>query len=134
MFKVPNQFRLKNHPFLGSDDSFRNNGFFIFGCKGYQVKCQASDGLGWEHVSVTIDRKRTPPWEVMCYVKSLFWDEEDTVLQYHPPKSDYVNFHPYCLHLWRPTEMEIPVPAPLLVGPKGWGWSEKGAKIEETKG
>lgn len=30
--------------------------------------------------------------------------------QLHPAKSEYVNIHPYCLHLWRPLEREIPMP------------------------
>lgn len=59
-----------------------------------------SFGGGWEHVSVSY-RKRTPTWAEMCKVKDMFWNEDETVVQYHPKKSDYVNIHPYCLHLWR---------------------------------
>jgi hypothetical protein len=55
---------------------------------------------GWEHVSVSL-RDRTPTWTEMCLIKDLFWDPEDCVLQFHPPKSQYVNCHPHCLHLWR---------------------------------
>lgn len=117
MFHVPNQHRIRTHPRLGSDDSAGNNGCFIFWFKGYEVSCQASDGLGWEHVSVSINRKRTPSWEIMAQVKDLFWDQEDTVIQFHPPRSQYVNFHPFCLHLWRPIGVEIPLPDPRLVGP-----------------
>jgi hypothetical protein len=116
MFKVPNKHRLRDHPLLGSTDSAGNNGCFIFHYKGYEIKCIASDGAGWEHVSVTIDRKRTPSWEIMCHVKDIFWDEEDCAFQYHPPKSQYVNCHPYCLHLWRPINVEITIPDRILVG------------------
>ncbi len=52
MFHVPNQYRIKNHPLLGSEDGNGNNEWH-----GLEVKCQASDGLGWEHVSVSINRK-----------------------------------------------------------------------------
>ena len=76
----------------------------------------ASDGLGWEHVSVSL-RDRCPTWEEMCWVKDLFWDEEEVVIQYHPTKSQQVNFHPYCLHLWKPTSQRLPMPDPELVGP-----------------
>ena len=41
--------------------------------------------------------------------------EDETVVQYHPPKSDYVNNHPYCLHLWRPHSQEIPRPPKIFV-------------------
>jgi hypothetical protein len=37
----------------------------------------------------------------MCFVKGLFWDDEDVAIQFHPAKSEYVNFHPFALHLWR---------------------------------
>lgn len=118
MFHVPNRYRYRNHPTVPSENTDGNNGFFIFPFSGYKAYCQASDGAGWEHVSVSIDRPRTPTWEVMCKVKDLFWDEEDCVIQYHPPKSAYVNYYPYCLHLWRSTKFEIVVPDPLLVGPR----------------
>lgn len=51
----------------------------------------------------------------MCYIKSLFWDDEEVVIQYHPKKSEYVNLHPYCLHLWKPIGIEIPTPPKEMV-------------------
>src|SRR5580765_948730 len=95
--------------------------FFIMGPSGRQLKI-ISSGIdyeyGWEHVSVSIEG-RTPNWEEMCWVKNLFWDEDECVVQYHPAKKHYVNHHPFCLHLWRPIAGELPVPPPILVGPKG---------------
>lgn len=64
---------------------------------------------GWEHVSVSL-RDRCPTWEEMCLVKDLFWDAEDAVIQVHPPKSEYCNFHKYCLHLWRNPSVPFPRP------------------------
>ena len=54
----------------------------------------------------------------MCEIKDLFWDAEDCVIQYHPPKSDYVNNHSHVLHMWRPTEGEIQRPPSIMVGIK----------------
>lgn len=71
----------------------------------------------WEHVSVST-RDRTPTWEEMSFVKDLFWTEEECVVQFHPPKSEYVNHHPHCLHLWRPLGENIQTPPSILVGPK----------------
>lgn len=84
------------------------------------VRIIASDGDGWEHVSISLNF-RDPTWDEMCYFKSLFWDEEDFVVQMHPPKSDYVNNHPYCLHLWRKagTNDFCERPPSLLVGIRG---------------
>ena len=73
----------------------------------------------WEHVSVSLSTS-TPSWEEMCWVKDLFWYEEETVVQFHPAKQNYVNCHPHCLHLWRPTRRKdrLPLPPSILVGPK----------------
>ena len=121
MFHVPEQFRLTDagNP-LASDSSYGNNGCFTFYArrKDSVIRVIASDGMGWEHVSVSRP-DRCPSWEDMCLVKSLFWDEEDCVIQYHPPKSQYVNNHPYCLHLWRPVGIELPMPPSMMVGIKG---------------
>lgn len=68
----------------------------------------------WEHVSVST-KSRCPTWQEMCFIKSLFWSDEDCVLQYHPPKSEYVNVHSYCLHLWRPKRASIPTPPIWMV-------------------
>jgi hypothetical protein len=86
----------------------------------FQIFCIASDGEGWQHVSVSlVGMKATPPkWDVMCLVKDLFWEAEDSVIQIHPKVSEYVNFHPGCLHLWRCTDgREQPLPPSILVGP-----------------
>ena len=56
---------------------------------------------GWEHVSIELYAHRLPTWEEMCFVKDLFWDEEEEVVQMHPRKSEYVNLTD-ALHLWRP--------------------------------
>ena len=45
--------------------------------------------------------ERCPTWKEMCYVKDIFWNRDECVIQFHPPESEYVNTHPYCLHLWK---------------------------------
>ena len=82
---------------------------------GEKASVVISNGGGWEHVSVSL-KGRCPRWQEMCYIKDLFFYEEEVVIQYHPKKSDYVNLHPHCLHLWRPTDIEIPTPPKEFVG------------------
>ncbi len=101
MFKVPNQYRIKSGALHSTDEDGNNGAFMIRSLKIKVVLAAiASDREGWEHVSVSLP-SRCPTWEEMSFVKNLFWGEEDFVVQMHPPKSDYVNCHPYCLHLWR---------------------------------
>ena len=65
----------------------------------------SSDGGGWDHVSVHVGG-RCPTWDEMCFVKELFFRDDEVVMQLHPVKKDYVNCHPYALHLWRPQSPE----------------------------
>jgi len=84
----------------------------------------ASDGSlsGWDHVSVHAraikdgkTQMRCPTWEEMCYLKDLFFEKDECVMQLHPKEADYVNNHPYVLHLWRPVNQPIPTPPKLFV-------------------
>lgn len=80
-----------------------------------------SYGGGWEHVSID-GKKRMPDWNEMCMLKDMFFKDDECCVQYHPPKSEYVNNIPYCLHIWRPIEEysgKLPVPPNILVGIKG---------------
>lgn len=75
-------------------------------------------GPPFDHVSVSVLREnRCPTWEEMCWVKDQFFEPEELVLQYHPPKSEYVSFHRYCLHLWKPVGVTIPLPPTLTIAP-----------------
>lgn len=118
-FRVPEEFRLR-HGAMGSlAERDGNNGFFILppyrANSVLSLRVLATDQMGWEHVSVSL-KSRCPTWEEMCFVKSLFWDDEDCVMQLHPPRSQWVNNHRYCLHLWRPLDADIPQPPGFLVG------------------
>ena len=116
MFHVPNSLRLTKGA-LASTNENGNNGAFLIPPKigNRLIRTIASDGGEWEHVSVSLACGKMPNWEEMCYVKDIFWDEEDAVIQLHPKKSEYVNVHDRCLHLWRPKNQDIPTPPKELV-------------------
>ena len=117
-FRAPERDRFTSfgHPFSSTADD-GNNGVFFIPYKSTTLKCIASDGAGWEHVSVSLPN-RCPTWLEMCHVKKAFWGDDNCVMQLHPPRSQYVNHHPFCLHLWRPIGADIPVPPSFLVGPR----------------
>lgn len=73
-----------------------------------------SFGGGWDHVSIAFPN-RCPTWEEMCKVKDLFFYDDETVIQFHPKKSEYVNKHPYCLHLWRKQGEDAELPPQIFV-------------------
>lgn len=110
---------------MASDDSYGLAGMFklLAPIKGggttllLAISSGVDEENGWEHVSVSCE-DRCPTWDEMCFVKDIFWAEEELVVQYHPPKSLHVNFHPHCLHMWRSLRMPIPAPPTFLVGPK----------------
>ena len=120
MFHVPERYRIVNGT-LATDKKDGNNGAFCIPVKQISHKkmlfCIASDGMDWEHVSVSL-KTICPTWAMMCQVKELFWDDTDLVVQFHPVKSEYVNNHPFCLHLWRKagTNEFCERPPTLLVG------------------
>jgi hypothetical protein len=122
-FHVPEKYRLQKGA-MKSTEADGNNGVFIIpsvrsSIRSFKAKrpliAQASDGLFWEHVSVSSVANRCPYWDEMNFIKDMFWDDEDTVIQYHPPKSEYVDVHPYVLHLWRPVGVELPRPPKIMV-------------------
>lgn len=81
---------------------------------GAELRIIASWGLDWDHVSIHIEG-RCPTWAEMCFVKNIFWENSECVIQYHPPDKQYIDVHSHCLHLWRPQKTEIPMPPLNLV-------------------
>lgn len=69
----------------------------------------ASNQYGWEHVSVS-NHNRCPTFEEMVFVKEMFFRPGEVVFQLHPKKENYINFCETCLHLWRPSGINIPTP------------------------
>lgn len=116
-----NKFRIINAP--GGYGSFPEDDFGVFmvlppyAPYNTPLKILASSGEGWEHVSVST-QKRCPNWPEMDFVKNLFWEPTECVMQLHVPREHHVNCHPYCLHLWKPIGVEIPRPDSILVGIK----------------
>ncbi len=95
------------------------DGIFKVFVNGRSFIVLASNGGGWDHVSVSpCNQKRTtcPTWEEMSAIKDMFFEPEEMAVEYHPPKSEYVNNYPYCLHLWRPNDgREIVMPPRIFV-------------------
>lgn len=120
-FRVPNAYRIRRGP-MASDEGNGNNGaFFIPGRPGRPpFTVVASDGEGWEHVSVSLP-DRSPTFEEMCFIKDRFWSADACVMQLHPPRAEWVNNHSRCLHLWRPVGQVIPAPPGWMVGYKSLG-------------
>lgn len=123
------QFRIAKGPLASTPEQGNDGAFLLHSTPGTQLVVIASDGAAWDHVSVHAKyrnrhgktRRRTPTWAEMCLVKELFFDAEETVVQFHPPESEYVNNHPHCLHLWRSQQTAFPSPPAELVGIKQIG-------------
>ena len=82
--------------------------------KGKMFVVVYSNGGGWDHVSVSL-RDRCPTWDEMCQIKDVFFNEDECCIEYHPAKKDYVNIHPYCLHIWKPQGQTLPTPPRMFV-------------------
>lgn len=126
--KLPENYRFSG-PQLGHYQSSPGNPFGCFivpavdAPKRRRLRVIATDGrldgdedTGWEHVSVSLDcETNIPTWEEMCFVKALFWDASECVVQFHPPESDYINYRNNCLHLWRARNQPFPMPPKICV-------------------
>lgn len=110
-----NKYKIELYGSMGD----KHNGAFIIPIGNKEAFIIASNGMNWEHVSVSIKGvERCPKWDEMCQVKSMFFNDDEVVMQLHPKKSEYVNNHNYCLHLWKPIGEEIPTPPSIMVGIK----------------
>ncbi len=55
---------------------------------------------GWlKHISVSC-LNRYPTWEELLELKDRFFGDIDCMM-IMPKKSDYVNLHPNCFHIWQ---------------------------------
>lgn len=123
--KFPEQYRHNNLliPYVAND---QKRGWFKiphFEIENYFFNALVLNNDHWQHVAATVFEsgkrpQRCPTWEEMCFIKSLFWDDEEAVIQFHPPKSEYISNHPFALHLWKPIKAGIPLPPSELVGVK----------------
>jgi hypothetical protein len=118
---------------MSTTDADGMNGIFVVPVhnllnSGHKVTavCIVSDGtnpdltefIPWEHVSCRImefGKSRMPTWDEMCVIKDVFWGEDEVVVQFHPAKKDYVNFHPHVLHLWKSKKEPFPTPPKICV-------------------
>lgn len=94
--------QLKNEKLfiLREHDNFGGWGFcHLF---GQRKSCMIilSFGGGWDHVSAAYE-DRTLTWDEMNRIKDIFFHENEIAIQIHPKKENYINTHPYVLHLWR---------------------------------
>ncbi|RUV47801.1 MULTISPECIES: hypothetical protein [unclassified Mesorhizobium] len=79
-----------------------------------QLRVIASNGDGWDHVSVSL-ANRCPRWQEMEFIKRAFFRPDEVAMQLHVPPADHISHHPFCLHLWRPHAGAIPLPPPAMV-------------------
>lgn len=96
------------------------DGFFgVIFIRGWQGTVQVSWGAGWDHVSVSPQKKKyTPSWDDMCAIKEVFFKDDEAVIQIHPPKDEYICNVSNCLHLWRANDKEMVLPPSFMVGLK----------------
>ena len=115
--KVPEKYRVTAGP-MASDESFGNNGLFLIPNGEAGLIVIASDGYGWEHVSVSrYMSKELPSWYELVLIKNMFWDEEETVVQFIPKKSEHRSIGEV-LHMWKKSGHEYELPPGIMIAPK----------------
>lgn len=81
-----------------------------------------SDGKRWVHLSVSArDLQdvlgnhsnpvgRVPTWDELVEVKEAFLGADSKAVMVLPPRSEWVNIHPFVHHMWMCVESENPLP------------------------
>lgn len=100
-------------------------GMFIIARPTIQIRMLACDGseTGWDHVSVSCKVQKPDgtkedicaPWDIMKMAKEFFWEDEECVVQFHPPASRYINRTENVLHLWKRVGQEYETPPTILI-------------------
>lgn len=72
--------------------------------------CGPGGALRW-HLSVS-HPKRNPTWEEIRDLRYALIPNEVMMAMFLPPRSQYVNAHPYCFHLY---EVEVEESASLVL-------------------
>ena len=113
-FRVKERFVLEQFGSYGDKD----NGMFMipYLLVDEKLKCIASNGAGWDHVSISIEgNNRTPSWAEMEFVKRAFFNPTEVVVQLHVAEEDHLSIHPHVLHLWRKHDFIQPLPPKMFV-------------------
>jgi len=72
----------------------------------------------WRHVSFSMAH-RVPNYEELKACRMTFFPADAEVVQVFPPEEEFVNCHPYCLHLWWSKDRRlVPPQTQSAVGPK----------------
>jgi len=58
----------------------------------------SKDGGRW-HLSIS-HKKRLPTYDELKQARYRFTPDNIYMAQIFPPMKEFVNIHPYCLHLW----------------------------------
>lgn len=112
-------YRLRGHNLWGDWEGDETCGAFeIPSCVDRKpLRVIASSAYDWDHVSVSRPT-RCPTWGEMEQIAKLFFEDHEDAMQLHVPEADHINYHPWCLHWWRPWKVAIPRPPPIMVGVK----------------
>jgi hypothetical protein len=109
MYRLPGE-----HRHGGPGDS--HGGVFVvpYHASGRNLRIIASNGDGWDHVSVSLP-SRCPTWPEMDHVKRMFFKDDEVAMQLHVQVKDHISMHPHTLHLWRSHNEKIPLPPIIMV-------------------
>jgi hypothetical protein len=122
--------RFLNHPLReisidtsGAADAFQDQWCKWFQAGPFRVGISDNDRFGpdderWRHLSLS-HRSRLPSYEELKSARYTFFPAEAEVIQVFPPESEFVNCHPYCLHLWWSKDRRlVPPTTASAVGPR----------------
>ena len=79
----------------------------------------------WRHVSIRRE-DRMPSYRELKAMRARFFPADAEVIQVFPPEEEFVNQHPYCLHLWWNKDRRL---CPSLAYGVGEYYEKSGEKV-----
>ena len=77
---------IQNNPKLRNIELSMDGGRADIHIGGWDGSVIWSNGAGWEHCSISPYAKRIiPSWSDMCQLKDVFFNDDESVIQIHPP-------------------------------------------------
>ena len=91
---LPGTWKQIEAPFYGTEAYVHQSGLAVI----VSID-QSASSSEWLHVSCS-RRGRLPSWEDLKMVKAVFVGPDKEAFQVLPPDAEYINDHPFTLHLW----------------------------------
>jgi hypothetical protein len=93
-YQLPSKYKKVDRAFIGQEYQ-RSDGMKVV----ETTEVHQPENYHWHHVSCSFADK-LPSYEDLQEIRKVFIGEGMTSVMIFPPEHQYINYHPFCLHLY----------------------------------